>query len=70
VKYAILNQIATSNWVPTTHYSDSATSLGRFIYSVGTKTRLNVGNYVFEQTVKHAKTDDVKFPIAFPHLIV
>jgi hypothetical protein len=43
--------------------------LGKFIYSVGTGTRMNIGKYVFEQTAKHAKTDAVNFPIAFPTLL-
>jgi len=30
---------------------------------------MNIGQYVFEQTIKHAKTDAVKFPIAFPTLL-
>ena len=69
VKYAILNQIAAINWVSTTHSSDVATGLGKFIYLVGTKNKINIGKYVFEQTVKHAKTDAVKCPIAFPTLL-
>jgi len=69
VKYAILNQIAAINWVSTTHSSDVATGLGKFIYLVGTKTKMNIGQYVFEQTIKHAKTDVVKCLIAFPTLL-
>jgi len=30
---------------------------------------MNIGKYVFEQTIKHAKTDVVKCPIAFPTLL-
>jgi len=69
VKYVVLNRIAASNWVPTKHSSDIATGLGKFIYSVVTRTRMRIGKYVFEQTIKHAKTDAVKFPIAFPTLL-
>jgi len=69
VKYAILDQIAAINWIPTTHSSDVATGLGKFIYLIGTKTKMNIGKYVFEQTVKHAKNDVVKCPIAFPTLL-
>jgi len=69
VKYAILNRIAAVNWVPTTHSSDVATVLGRFIYAIGTETRMDFGAYIFEQTMKHAKIDAVKFPIAFPTLL-
>ena len=36
---------------------------------MGTKTKMNIGQYVFEQIVKHAKIDDVKCPIAFPTLL-
>jgi hypothetical protein len=69
VKYAILNRIAAVNWVPTTHSSDVATGLGKFIYVLGSKSKMDFGTYIFEQTVKHAKTDAVKCPIAFPTLL-
>jgi hypothetical protein len=69
VKYAILNRIAACNWVPTTHSSDIATTLGRLIYVVGTRKKFDFGTYIFEQTVKHGKTLAVKLPIAFPTLL-
>ncbi|XP_024634546.1 uncharacterized protein [Medicago truncatula] len=69
VKYAILNRIGATNWVPTTHSSDIATSLGKFIYATGKKTRMNVGKYIFDQTMKHAKIYALKFPIAFSTLL-
>jgi hypothetical protein len=69
MKYAVLNRIGAANWVPTTHSSDIATSLGKFIYAIGTRTKMDIGRYVFEQTVKHVKTDAVRFPIAFPTLL-
>jgi len=69
VKYAILNRIGVSNWVSTTHSSDITTGLTKFIYVVGTKAKMDFTTYIFEQTVKHAKTDVVKFPIPFPTLM-
>lgn len=69
VKYAMLNRIAACNWVPTTHSSDIATTLGRLIYAVGTRKKFDFGTYIFEQTVKHGKTLAVKLPIAFPTLL-
>ncbi|KAK2359714.1 hypothetical protein QL285_085060 [Trifolium repens] len=69
VKYAILNRIGTANWVPTTHTSDIATSLARFIYSVGTGTMFNYGAHIFDETVQHAKSWAVRMPIAYPSLI-
>lgn len=53
----------------TTHISSIATSLGKFIYIIGTKTDFNFGSYVFEQTMKHAQSFVVKMPIASPSLI-
>ncbi|KAK2454105.1 hypothetical protein QL285_001700 [Trifolium repens] len=69
VKYAILNRIGTANWVPTTHTSDIATGLARFIYSVGTSTEFNYGAHIFDETVQHAKSWAIRMPIAFPSLI-
>lgn len=69
MKYVVLNRIGAANWVPTTHSSDIATGLARFVFVVGTKTKMDVGRYVFDQTMRHAKTDAVKLPIAFPTLL-
>lgn len=69
VKYAILNRIAAVNWVPTTHSSDVATRLGKFIYDVGSKSKMDFSVYIFYQTKKHAKIDAIRFPIAFPTLL-
>ena len=69
IKYAILNRIGTANWVPTTHTSDIATGLARFIYSVGTGTMFNYGAHIFDETVQHAKSWAVRMPIAYPSLI-
>ncbi|KAK2351733.1 hypothetical protein QL285_096941 [Trifolium repens] len=69
VKYAILNRIGTVNWVPTTHTSDIATSLARFVYAVGTGAEFNYGAHIFEETVQHAKSWAVRMPIAYPSLI-
>ncbi|CAJ2671946.1 unnamed protein product [Trifolium pratense] len=59
----------TANKVPTTHSSDIATSLGKLIYKIGTGTKFNAGQYIFNQVVQHAKTSITKQPIAFPTLL-
>ncbi|KAH1205605.1 hypothetical protein GmHk_16G046273 [Glycine max] len=69
VKYAILHRIGTANWVPTNHTSTVATGLGKFLYAVGTKSKFNFGNYIFDQTVKHSECFAVKLPIAFPTVL-
>jgi hypothetical protein len=55
--------------VPTTHNYEVATGLARFIYCVNNKVNFDFGTYIFDQTVKHAKTLAVKLPIAFPSLL-
>ncbi|KAL5142192.1 hypothetical protein HKD37_09G025420 [Glycine soja] len=69
VKYAILHRIGAANWVPTNHTSTVATGLGKFLYAVGTQSKFNFGNYIFDQTVKHSESFAVKLPIAFPTVL-
>ncbi|KAH1233170.1 hypothetical protein GmHk_09G025675 [Glycine max] len=69
VKYAILHRIGAANWVPTNHTSTVATGLGKFLYAVGTKSKFNFGNYIFDQTVKHSESFAIKLPIAFPTVL-
>ncbi|PNX67063.1 envelope-like protein, partial [Trifolium pratense] len=69
VKYAILNRIGSTNWVPTKHATNVATNLGRFIYDVGTKVDYDYGSFIFDQTIKHIRSTAVKMPITFPSLL-
>ncbi|XP_050895490.1 uncharacterized protein LOC127102120 [Lathyrus oleraceus] len=68
-KYAILHKIGAANWVPTNHISTIANTLGRFIFAVGTKVKFDYGRFMFDQIIKHATTNAVKLPIAFPFMI-
>jgi hypothetical protein len=65
----VLNRIGTIKWVPTTHSSHIATGLARFIYSVGTRTDVDYGFYIFDQTMQHGKSWALRMPIAFPSLM-
>ncbi|XP_058753265.1 uncharacterized protein LOC131626472 [Vicia villosa] len=69
VKYAILHRIGAANWVPTQHKSTISAILGKFIFAIGTKTKVDYGTYIFEQNLKHDDSYSVKGPIAFPSLI-
>ncbi|XP_050877032.1 uncharacterized protein LOC127080774 [Lathyrus oleraceus] len=69
VKYAMLHKIGAANWVPTNHKSTVVVMLGKFIYDVGTKANFDYGSYIFDLTLKHAGSFNVKGPIAFPSLI-
>ncbi|XP_050895970.1 uncharacterized protein LOC127102665 [Lathyrus oleraceus] len=69
VKYAILHKIGAANWVPTNHISTIANTLRRFIFAVRTKVKFDYGNFMFDQIIKHATTNAIKLPIAFPSMI-
>ncbi|XP_058784237.1 uncharacterized protein LOC131659009 [Vicia villosa] len=69
MKYAMLHKIGAANWVPTNHKSTVSSVLRRFIYVVGTKAKFDYGTYIFEQTMKHAGSYNVKGPITFTSLI-
>src|ERR1044072_1360134 len=43
--------------------------MARLIYSIGTKSAIDFGAYVFDQTMKHGDSFVVKMPIAFPCLL-
>ncbi|XP_058767709.1 uncharacterized protein LOC131641428 [Vicia villosa] len=69
VKYVVLHRIGGANWVPTQHKSTISVLLGKFIFTIGTKSKADYGTYIFKQTLKHAGSYSVKGPIAFPSLI-
>ncbi|KAI5404842.1 hypothetical protein KIW84_051853 [Lathyrus oleraceus] len=69
VKYAILHKIGSANWVPTNHISTISISLGRIIHEIGTRINYDFGKFIFDQTIRHASTNAVKLPIAFPSII-
>lgn len=52
VKYAVLNRIGATNWAPTNHSSCITIALAKLIFQIGTKAKLNFGEYVFKQTIK------------------
>ena len=69
MKYIVLHKIGAANWAPPSHTSSVSASMARLLYVVGTKSTTNFGAYVFEKTLKHGESFDVKMPIAFPCLL-
>src|ERR1044072_3464319 len=51
VKYAILHKISAANWAPTSHTSTINASLVRLLFAIGTKSKLDFGSYVFQQSL-------------------
>jgi hypothetical protein len=44
--------------------------LAKLIYLIGTKRKINFGEHVFNQTIRHAYALAIKLQIAFPCLII
>jgi hypothetical protein len=43
--------------------------MAKLIYSIGTQTKMNIGTFIFEQTLRHGRFEAVKLPITFPTLL-
>src|ERR1044072_4452608 len=69
VKYAILHKIGAANWGPSSHTSSVPASMARLIYGIGTKSAIDFGAYVFDQTMKHGDSFAIKMPISLPCLL-
>lgn len=69
VKYVVLNRIGAANWSPINHSSSITSAMAKLIFLIGTKSKLNFGEYVFDQTMKHVDSFVVKLPVTFPCLI-
>lgn len=69
VKYDILNRTGVVNWALANHSSSMTSALAKIIFQIGSKEKLNFGEYIFEKTMKYAKSFVVKLPITFPYLL-
>uniref|UniRef100_A0A9I9EDY8 Putative plant transposon protein domain-containing protein n=1 Tax=Cucumis melo TaxID=3656 RepID=A0A9I9EDY8_CUCME len=69
VKYAILHRIGISNWIPFNHSSTTSTSMGHFVYLVGTGVKVNVGEFIFNHLLHHVDTYVIHIPIFFPRIL-
>lgn len=65
----MLNRIYAFNWAPINYNSNIIVWLANLIYKIGTKAKINFREYIFDQTMKHADSFDVKLHIAFPCVI-
>lgn len=68
-KYAMLNRIGVENWAPTNHRSSITSTLAKLIFQIGTKSKINFGESVFEHTMRHDESFTINLPIDFPCLI-
>jgi len=64
----LLRKPSYINWAPKNHTYGITTALSKLIFLIGTKAKLDFGEYVFNQTMRHSETFIVKLPITFPCL--
>lgn len=64
-----MKSIGVANWAPTNHSSNITPTLAKLIFQIRTKSKLNLGEYVFDQAMKHAGLFEVKLSVDFPCLI-
>ncbi|KAA0035772.1 flocculation protein FLO11-like [Cucumis melo var. makuwa] len=69
VKYSILHRIGISNWIQSTHASTISTSLGYFVYLVGTGVKVNVGEFIFNHLLRHVDTFSIHILICFARIL-
>ncbi|KAA0053951.1 flocculation protein FLO11-like [Cucumis melo var. makuwa] len=69
IKYSILHRIRISNWIPSTHASTISTSLGHFVYLVGTGVKVNIGEFIFNHLLRHVDTFAIHIPICLPRIL-
>ncbi|KAA0059938.1 flocculation protein FLO11-like [Cucumis melo var. makuwa] len=69
VKYSILHRIGTSNWIQSMHTSTISTLLGHFVYLVGTRVKVNVGEFIFNHLLRNVDTFAIHIPICFPRIL-
>ncbi|MCH81024.1 envelope-like protein, partial [Trifolium medium] len=56
----ITGGIGAANWAPTNHGFGITPMLAKMIFQIGTKRKINFGEHVFNQTMKHANTFAIK----------
>ncbi|TYK16303.1 gag-pol polyprotein [Cucumis melo var. makuwa] len=69
IKYSILHRIRISNWIPSTHAFTISTSLGHFVYLVGTGVKVNASEFIFNHLLRHVDTFAIHIPICFPRIL-
>ncbi|KAA0067166.1 envelope-like protein [Cucumis melo var. makuwa] len=69
VKYAILHKIGIGNWYMSTHRATISTALAQLIYQIDSSHVVDVGEFVFQQILRHVDTYGINIPICFPRLI-
>uniref|UniRef100_A0A9I9E165 Putative plant transposon protein domain-containing protein n=1 Tax=Cucumis melo TaxID=3656 RepID=A0A9I9E165_CUCME len=69
MKYAILYNIGVVNGYPSTHLATIFTALAQLVYLISTGKPVDVGEFIFQQIVRHVDTYGINILICFPQLI-
>ncbi|XP_019158512.1 PREDICTED: uncharacterized protein LOC109155283 [Ipomoea nil] len=68
-RYVILHRLALHNWLPSAHFHTVGKHLAGFLYRIGTKMPIDLGNWIYNHilTMIHPREQKVRLP--FPNLI-
>ncbi|KAA0060865.1 uncharacterized protein E6C27_scaffold7015G00020 [Cucumis melo var. makuwa] len=69
VKYAIMHNIGIANWFPSSHASRIFAALGTFLYQICNDDKVDTGDFIYNQLLRHVGSFGVKVPISFPRLL-
>ncbi|XP_019155875.1 PREDICTED: uncharacterized protein LOC109152678 [Ipomoea nil] len=68
-KYAILQKIALSNWMPSLHESTVKWTLAELLYKIGKGIKINMGSIIHSQITNLAEDTKSNTSLIFPNLI-
>ncbi|XP_019200066.1 PREDICTED: uncharacterized protein LOC109193667 [Ipomoea nil] len=68
-KYAILQKIAITNWMPSLHESTVKWALADLLYKIGKGIKFNLGNIIHTQIINLAEDTKSNTSLIFPNLI-
>lgn len=68
-KFSFLYGIAIKNWFPTLHMGSVRKFMGKVLYSIGLKGRVDIDQIIFDQIAAHGVSSKVNHPIGFHSLI-
>ncbi|XP_019179164.1 PREDICTED: uncharacterized protein LOC109174380 [Ipomoea nil] len=68
-RYVILHRLALHNWLPSAHFHTVGKHLAGFLFRIGTKMPIDLGNWIYNHilTMIHPREQKVRLP--FPNLI-
>ena len=69
LKYASLHKLATNNWWPTSHYPTISGDFACFLFDIGTRVQVHLGQIIFESIAGYGNGRRQGQKLPYPSLI-